>query len=120
MRILWLAVGHFFVFLAFVGVFLPVLPTTPFLLLAAACYSRGSEKFEYWLLNHPSFGNSVKDWRQFRVIRPKVKATALIALTFALIFPTHVIKTAWYIQLATVLAMAGVAVFILSCPSRRP
>jgi uncharacterized membrane protein YbaN (DUF454 family) len=70
--------------------FLPLLPTTPFLLLAAFCFSRGSSRLHGWLLSHPTMGAIIRDWHERRVIRPRVKVAAAVALlvimTPALIF----------------------------------
>lgn len=69
--------------LGVVGVFLPVLPTTPFLLLAAACFVRSSARFYNWLLNHRLFGSSIRNYRRSGAIplRAKILAITLIALT---------------------------------------
>ncbi len=75
--------GWFFVVLGFIGVFLPVMPTTPFLLLAALCFSRGSPKFHRWLLNHKVFGPPIEDWEKNRVIRTPIKVFSTIALCFS-------------------------------------
>ncbi|MFN2315712.1 MAG: YbaN family protein, partial [Gemmatimonadales bacterium] len=56
MRVLWLLLGHVFVGVGLIGALLPVLPTTPFMILAAWSYSKGSKRFEAWLLNHATFG----------------------------------------------------------------
>lgn len=69
-----------------VGVVLPVLPTTPFLLLAAACFDRSSPRFHRWLLSTKLFGPLIKNWQQERYIEKRAKAVALVvvAATFSL------------------------------------
>ncbi len=63
---------------------MPILPTTPFLLLATACYARSSRRFYNWLMNHPAFGPLIVEWRTYRSIpwRVKLVAVATMALTF--------------------------------------
>jgi len=80
---MWLLVGHVFVVLGAVGIFLPLLPTTPFLLLAALCYSRGSHYFETWLKNHRILGPPIALWRQHGVIglKAKILASVMIGLS---------------------------------------
>lgn len=70
--------------LGVVGIFVPLLPTTPFILLAAACFARGSERIHDWLLQHPVSGPLIADWYQHRSIRPRVKhfAYVLTVLSF--------------------------------------
>ena len=72
-RALWLAGGGVFLLTGIVGIFLPLLPTTPFVLLAAWCFSRGSVRWEAWLLAHPRFGPMVADWRARRAIPMRAK-----------------------------------------------
>lgn len=81
-RVLWLLCGVASLVLGFVGIFLPLLPTTPFVLLAAFCFSRGSTRCERWLINHKLFGPMVRDWRATRAVplRAKQLATAMMAL----------------------------------------
>ncbi len=83
---LFLALGLLFVALGFVGAFLPVLPTVPFLILAAACFARSSERLESWLLNQPRFGPMLRDWRERGAIpmRGKLMSLAGSALGFVL------------------------------------
>lgn len=80
MRALFLALGLAFVAIGFVGIFLPVLPTTPFLILAAACFARSSPKLERWLLNHRHFGPGLRQWRERGAIPRKAKRLALAGM----------------------------------------
>ncbi len=72
-----LGAGHACVGLAVLGAFLPLLPTTPFLLLAAACYVRASARFYNWLLNTRTFGPMIINWRDHRAIAPRHKLMAI-------------------------------------------
>lgn len=85
MRGLLLAAGSLCVLLGLIGLFLPLLPTTPFMLLAAACYARGSSRFYRWLTTHPTFGPPILEWRRHRAIpyRAKRAGVLLMALTFS-------------------------------------
>jgi uncharacterized membrane protein YbaN (DUF454 family) len=77
-RILFLAVGLACVALAGVGLFVPLLPTTPFLLLAAACFARSSRRLHGWLLAHRVFGSILADWEAHGAIRLRVKVAATV------------------------------------------
>jgi len=79
-RTLLIVAGSVFVVVAIVGIFVPLLPTTPFLLLAAACYARGSQRFYDWLLNNRWFGRYIRDYREGRGIALRVKALTLLLL----------------------------------------
>jgi hypothetical protein len=85
-RLLFAGLGTLFVLLGVLGIFLPVLPTTPFLLLAAACYARSSRRVYRWLLQHAHFGPLIREWREHRSMPYRAKRTALllIALSFGL------------------------------------
>jgi uncharacterized membrane protein YbaN (DUF454 family) len=74
------AAGLFFVALAIVGLFLPILPTTPFLILAAACFARSSPRFHSWLMNNRLFGAYIRDYREGRAMRPMHKCVSLLLL----------------------------------------
>jgi uncharacterized membrane protein YbaN (DUF454 family) len=76
LRWLWLAAGWASLALGVIGAFLPLLPTVPFVLLAAACFSRGSARWEQWLLTHPRFGPWVQDWRRSRAVPLRAKQWA--------------------------------------------
>jgi uncharacterized membrane protein YbaN (DUF454 family) len=69
--------GFVFLALALVGVFLPLLPTTPFVLLAAACFAQSSERMHRWILANPTFGPMVRDWELKRCVNCRVKVIAI-------------------------------------------
>jgi uncharacterized membrane protein YbaN (DUF454 family) len=81
MRWLLLVTGFAFVGLAVLGVVLPVLPTTPFLLVAAACFARSSPRFYGWLLSNRIFGPLIRNWRETRSIPLRAKITAIAMIT---------------------------------------
>ncbi|HFE39534.1 MAG TPA: DUF454 domain-containing protein [Gammaproteobacteria bacterium] len=85
-RVFLVLLGTGFVVLGVVGVFLPILPTTPFMLLAAWCYARSSRRFYNWIMNNRVFGPIIREWRQYRSIPRRAKRTALILMpsTFAI------------------------------------
>ncbi len=82
-RVVLIVAGTFFMGLGIVGIFVPLLPTTPFLLLAAACYARSSQRFYDWLLNNKYFGNYIGNYRERKAIALKGKV-----LTLALLWTT--------------------------------
>ena len=105
-----------FVGLAFIGVFIPGLPTTVFVLLAAWAFSRSSEKFEKWLLNHPIFGKLLRDWRDYGGLSVKSKITAVV-----LIIPTFsatIILTSFpiYADIAFAIGAVLLCTFLISRP----
>ncbi len=79
-RFLWTVAGTFFLVLGIIGIVLPLLPTTPFLLLAAACYLRGSERMHNLLINHKWFGEYIKNYQKGRGIPLGVKITSIAFL----------------------------------------
>ena len=79
-RKIFIVAGSLFTGLAIIGIFLPLLPTTPLLLLAAACYARGSDRFYNWLLNNRWFGEYIRNYREGKGIPWKIKAISLTLL----------------------------------------
>lgn len=81
-RLLWALAGALALGTGIVGIFVPLLPTTPFVLLAAYCFSRGSTRCERWLLEHPRFGPMVRNWRDHRAVPLRAKQLAWVMMTF--------------------------------------
>lgn len=117
-RWLLLGAGTVCVALGLVGLFLPVLPTTPFMLLAAACYARASRRFYHWLLSNRTFGPMIHEWRKHHSIpyRTKIVAIALMlaTLTISVVF---FVKAAWLKALLAAMGLA-LAVWMYRLPSR--
>ncbi|HYJ97968.1 MAG TPA: YbaN family protein [Burkholderiaceae bacterium] len=115
-RVLWATAGALALVTGLVGIFVPLLPTAPFVLLAAFCFSRGSERCERWLLEHPRFGPLVRDWRERRAVplRAKQLATVMMALGSVWAAFTLPARVAW---LPAVVCTA-VAVWLWRLPTR--
>lgn len=82
-RHVFIALGFAALLLGIIGVFLPILPTTPFILLAAAFFARGSERFHSWLLQHHLTGPLIVDWYEHRSLRAGVKRWAYVLTTIS-------------------------------------
>lgn len=110
--------GTGFVIVGLAGVFLPVLPTTPFLLVAAACYARASRRFYNALLNNRLFGPAILEWQRHRSIAWRTKWTAILMM--AVTFATSIVFFVQDARLRTLLALFGLtlAVYLYRIPSR--
>jgi uncharacterized membrane protein YbaN (DUF454 family) len=116
MRFVLLCLGWLFVGLGVIGAFLPIMPTTPFLLLAVGCFARSSPKLESWLMNHKTFGPPLRNWREKGAIsrRAKIMAISLMAISYAgFWFGSH--PAAWLAALVAAF-MIGPAIFMLTRP----
>ncbi len=119
-RLLYLSLGWIFVALGFAGALLPLLPTTPFMLLAAWAFSKSSRRFEAWLLNHRLFGPSIVRWRAHRIIPAKAKAISLSVMSVTFAWSLMSGRIPWWGLLAQGLLMGYGAWFVLRCPSQAP
>ncbi len=117
-RRLLIVAGMACVLLGVVGIFLPLLPTTPLMLLAAACFARSSRRFHDWLLANRTFGPLILEWERHRSIprRTKLSAIALMSATLAVSI-VFFVEPPW---LQALLAVFGVvlAVWMYRLPSR--
>lgn len=114
-RVLFLILGWLALALGVIGIPLPGLPTTPFLILAAFAFSRGSPKTRAWLVDHAHLGPMIRDWEERGAIsrRAKVMAATMMAAVVALSFVLG--APGWAIALQVVM-VGGAAVFVLSRP----
>ena len=103
--------------LGFVGLFLPVLPTVPFLLLAAWAAGLSSPRLSQWLESHPRFGSQITDWRRDGVVRRKTKWTATVVMSASAITTVLLLRAHWA-ALAAVAIVAGVLVWLWLRPEQ--
>lgn len=108
MRIIYFSLGWVMVALGVIGLVMPLMPGAVFLIAAAACFARSSPRLESWLLDHPTFGRSLRDWRSAGAIPRPAKAMACAGMMIGFV-------TFWYgVEPSTPLAV-GVALLFLAC-----
>ncbi|WP_343463844.1 DUF454 family protein [Pantoea sp.] len=105
-RLLLLSLGWLAIALGTLGIVLPLLPTTPFMLLAAWCFARSSPRFHHWLMWRSPFGRYLRHWQQHRAMPPgsKGRAIALIVMSFAL--SLYLVEVLWVRVMLLILLMA--------------
>lgn len=117
-RRLWIAGGWVSLGCGVAGAFLPLVPTTPFVLLAAFCFARGSRRLHDWLMNHRWFGAPLRRWRQDRTISRKTKWTVTamygVAIPVAIVFAPF-----WWLKAMLAVGVLGALVMLWSWPSER-
>lgn len=106
--------GTFFLILGIIGIFIPLLPTTPFLLLAAACYARGSKKFYNWLINNKWLGEYIKNYQEGRGIPLTVKILSITLLWVTITFSTIIIVSNFLLRIILIIIAIGVTIHILT------
>lgn len=112
-RALYVGLGLFFVFLGLLGAFLPILPTTPFLLLASFFFVRSSPALNRWLLRSKLFGPLLRDWQQHRGVRRPVKVLAVLVLCSAVLASVLLAELSWpLLALLGALALVGLVVVL--------
>jgi len=113
-RALWTACGLAAVALGTLGIILPLLPTTPFLLLAAACFLRGSDRLHDWLIHHRRFGPLIRQYREHHAIPLRTKRTTLLLLWATLIFSGLFVLEVLWGRLLLLAVGIGVTLHLLS------
>lgn len=118
-RILLISAGTFFIGVGIIGIFIPILPTTPFILVAAALYARSSQKFYNWLINNKVFGRYVKNYREGKGIPIKIKVLTVVFLYITIglsaVFATNIL---WIRIILAVIAI-GVTIHIVKVKTFR-
>lgn len=112
-----LVAGFLCLALGVIGALVPLLPTTPFLLLAAWCFARSSEKWSRWLLEHRTIGPILSHWSDHGAIRLRVKWIATVMLVILLGHQVAFAEHSFWVDVAVGLLGAGVILFLWSRPS---
>ena len=105
--------GFVFTGLGLIGIFLPLLPTTPFLLLAVACFARSSKRHHSWLMDNKWFGSFIKDYHEKRGIKLRVKIIAISLLWISISYSVLFMVGNLFVSIIMVLIALGVTVFLI-------
>ncbi|MDO9108646.1 MAG: YbaN family protein [Coriobacteriia bacterium] len=108
----WLSLG-----LGILGMFLPILPTAPFILLAAACFARSSASLHRWLVEHPAFGVHIKDYLDGRGLRKRTKTVALLTLWASVAASTLLWVPFVVVDVFVVVTAGVVTIYLLRLPT---
>lgn len=114
-RLFWLLAGGFAVMMGILGIILPLLPTTPFLLLAAFCFARGSERLHHWLISHKVLGPPIRDWENHGAISSRAKRMAFITIALVPLI-TYAFGAGLHIILIQIVVLSCVTLFIATRP----
>jgi uncharacterized membrane protein YbaN (DUF454 family) len=114
---LFVVAGSIFLALGCVGIVLPILPTTPFLLLSAACYYKGSERMHRWMLNNRWFGNYLKNYKEGKGLSLKAKVLTLALLWIVISYSALFVVNVLIIQVILFAIAVGVSLHIVTLPT---
>ncbi len=115
-----MTVGILAVGLALIGIFVPVLPTTPFLLLAAACFVRSSDRLYNWLIRHKWFGDYIRHYREHRAVTLQAKIVALALLWGVIGYTALTVVDAWWLRVLLGMIAVGVTLHLLHIKTLTP
>jgi uncharacterized membrane protein YbaN (DUF454 family) len=118
-RGLWTFAGTFFLAVGVIGIFLPVLPTTPFLLLSAACYFKGSRRMHDWLLNNKWFGSYLRNYREGKGVSVKAKVISILALWTTICYSAFYVIDLLIVRIVLLAVAIAVTLHIASLPNLR-
>ncbi|KRA99396.1 hypothetical protein ASD83_02400 [Devosia sp. Root685] len=116
-RFLYLVLGLLLLITGIIGIFVPLMPTTIFLILAAWCFSKSSRRLESWLLGHATLGPTIVNWRRHGVISPRAKLMACTGMAAGFLIFLFAVHPAWWLFLLVAAIMGGCAWYVLSRPS---
>jgi len=114
---LFVVAGSIFLALGCIGIVLPILPTTPFLLLSAACYYKGSERMHRWILNNRWFGSYIRNYREGRGLSLKAKGFTLALLWIVISYSALFVMNVLIVQVILFAIAVGVSLHIATLPT---
>ena len=119
-RHLFLFLGWLFFALGLLGVLLPLLPTTPFMLLALWAFSRSSDRLHDWLYSHPRFGPPLRDWRRHGVVSRRAKVVGVSMMSISGVWLVGFSSIPVHAVVIVCLTMVTTSLYLLTRPSRVP
>lgn len=117
MRTFYLVLGVLLLITGLIGIFVPLMPTTIFLIMAAWCFSKSSQRLENWLLSHATLGPVVVNWREHGVIPPRAKLMACTGMALGFVIFLFAANPAWWLFLLVAAFIGCCAWYVLSRPS---
>lgn len=117
-KIIFITIGSISLGLGILGIILPILPTTPFLLVTSYFYYRSSDRLHHWLLTHKVFGPIIYDYVTYRQIPKKAKFSAIFLIVISISFTVYLLENI-YVQVGLVIIATTVIIYLLSIPSKK-
>lgn len=117
-KYIFISLGFFFVGLGILGIFIPLLPTTVFLLIAAYFFAKSSEKYYHWLLTNKYFGKFIRDYREGKGIPLKTKTITLTILWATILYSVFFVTEVFWVRILLILIAIGVSWHLLSLKTR--
>ncbi len=119
-KMLFVITGAICLLLGITGIFLPVLPTTPFLLLSAALFARSSDRLYEWLINHKIFGEYIRNFREDKAISLQNKIISVSTLWLFMLYSIFfIVNEKWYLQVLLAGIALAVTIYILSFRTKK-
>ena len=118
-RIILISLGWLCVGFGFVGIFVPGVPTTIFLIIALWAFTKSSEKLRHWLLHHKRFGPILNNWQKHKVVPRRAKILMVILMSSAVVLFHYSLQNL-YLTIGLVIILVSVAIYVISLPSENP
>lgn len=117
-KLIYMTIGLALVAIGVIGIFVPLLPTTIFFILAAVFFAKSNPRLENWILTHPKLGPSVVEWQEHGVIPFKAKLMAFAGMTLGYLLFLHMSAPSYILAIAVALMMMGIATYVGTRPSK--
>lgn len=114
MKVIWFIIAWISFVIGIIGAFVPVLPTTPFLILSAFLFSKSSPRFHEWILSLPVAGEGIRDWQNNRAIRPRAKVLCSLMIALSLFFIIKSVKIVLAVKVLVATILVPVWIFVVS------
>ena len=118
-RTILISLGLLCVGLGFVGVFVPGIPTTIFLIIALWAFTKSSAKLRHWLLNHKRFGPILNNWQEHKVVPRRAKILMVVLMSLAVILFYYLLQSL-ILTIGLIIILVSVAIYVISLPSKIP